>query len=273
MSQLRLQKWEPKNILKNRIILVIGRRGSGKSTLLENILYEQSDMYDLVAGMCPTINTQKMLARHIPETLIYPEGNSETDLRRMIDTQKKLSARGRNNPALLIWDDCMFDTKIMKTKTMRDLAMNGRQYNITFINCMQYCLDFPPSIRSQVDYVIVLKENVRANKEKLHKYFFGMFSSVATFSNVLDKVTDNYGALVLDNTKPVQDISQQIFWYRGRLEKDIPEFKMCRDIFWDMEQDSLLESATEETSSSTESTREDPDDPGDSEDNQVITIF
>lgn len=230
--KFRITRWDPSTIKRNRNILIIGRRGSGKSTILENLLFEQKDHYDIVCGMCPTINSQKMMLRHMPPELIYPDGNSERDLCRMISVQKEQTARGRNRRSLIIWDDCMFDTKIIRSKIMRDLAMNGRQYNITFMNCMQYCLDMPPSIRSQIDYVIVMKENVKVNKEKLHKYFFGVFPSLADFSRTMDRVTENFGALVLDNTSPESQIDKCVYWYRGREEEDIPAFKLCSPVVW-----------------------------------------
>jgi hypothetical protein len=126
----------------------------------------------------------------------------------------------------------MYDSGIMKTKVMRNLAMNGRQYDLTFINCMQYMMDMPPAIRGQVDYVICLKENIRANKERLYKYFFGMFNHLSDFCLTLDQITDNYGALVLDNTCPTSNLSDCLYWYKGVTEEKIPQFRLGRPCYF-----------------------------------------
>ena len=72
---------------------------------------------------------------------------------------------------------------------MRDLFMNGRHLSITFCNAMQYVMDMGPDLRTQVDYLFALRENIHSNKQKLWKYFFGMFNKYDEFNRVMEKCT------------------------------------------------------------------------------------
>ena len=230
MTEVNLHDWKPARLKSNRNILIIGRRGSGKTTLLMNVLYALHGQFDVAVAMCPTKTTCDLLARHIPLRFIHTNGYSEIQMASFLShCQRSVERKGAGAPKyLLIWDDCMNDRKIQQSAALRTLAMNGRHLNITFINCMQYCMDIHPSIRSQMDYVLALQENIKANKERLYKYFYGMFNSAHTFYNTLDLATQNYGALVLDNTKPCLNIESVLFWYRGRPLESLPAFEIGR---------------------------------------------
>eukprot|EP00967_Tisochrysis_lutea_P055514 scaffold69821_cov26-Tisochrysis_lutea.AAC.1 len=103
--------------------------------------------------------------------------------------------------------------------------MNGRHMHVTFCNAMQYVMDMGPDLRTQVDYVFAFKENILCNKNKMWKYFFGMFEKFDDFQRVMDRCTDNYGILVLNNTSPTNKLEECIYWYRARA--DLPDFRMA----------------------------------------------
>ena len=45
---------------------------------------------------------------------------------------------------------------------------------MTLLLSAQYVMDLPPDLRTQVDYVFSLRENVMSNREKLYKQFFAL---------------------------------------------------------------------------------------------------
>ena len=51
---------------------------------------------------------------------------------------------------------------------------------------------------------------------------------------VASQVTENYGVLVLDNTKRSNDVQDLITWYRAN--PHLPDFKIGKPIFWAMYQ-------------------------------------
>lgn len=231
---VRLKFWNVKKVGKNKVILIIGRRGTGKTTMMENILFELRHRFDIVYSMTPNHEPNNMFLSHLPDTCVYgPEVDTEEYTKRvdniisvfeeMKEYSKQTGKRQRN--ALICWDDCMFDKKLMKTKEMRRLMMNARNSNISFMNSTQYLMDMPSGMREQCDYVVVLKENSKHNKEKLWKYFFGMFPTCRSFCKVFDAATEDWGALVLDNTRPEHDFEKSLYFYRSKyfVDKENPE--------------------------------------------------
>ena len=73
-------------------------------------------------------------------------------------------------------------------------------------------------VRSQCDYVMALKENILSNKQRLWRYFFGMFETYDEFARVFDARTQNYECLVLDNTSPSTDFRDNVFWHKAELK-------------------------------------------------------
>eukprot|EP00965_Chrysotila_dentata_P200632 6180082-Pleurochrysis_carterae.AAC.4 len=216
---------------QHRIILFVGKRNTGKSVLMNDIMYHLSKKVDFGIAMTPTEETAQAFRAHMPDQCIY-SGFDSAKVDAMLRIQRELCKQHKARSLFIALDDCMYDKKVLKGLSMRDLFMNGRHLHITLLNAMQYVMDMGPDLRTQVDYVFALRENIIANKHKLWKFFFGMFETYAEFNRVMEKCTENYSCLVLDNTSRSNDISDCVFWYRADI--DIPDFKMGSDVYWRM---------------------------------------
>lgn len=229
--RLQIQKWNPSECKDHRLVLVIGRRGTGKSTLIADILHKMRDKFDMAVGMSPTEESLTMMRKHMPITYnSYNLGKVED----MILMQKEASRNKSHRSILLCLDDCMYEKGVLRSTAMRELFFNGRHLKICFVNAVQYMMDCEPSMRTQIDYVITLKEGIVSNKQKLWRYYFGVVPKFEDFCRILDRVTDNFGALVLDATTTSTDLTKCLFWYRASL--DVPEFKLGKPIFWKLAQ-------------------------------------
>ena len=71
-------------------------------------------------------------------------------------------------------------------------------------------------LRSNIDYIFVLRENIIQNQEKIYKNFFGIFPNFHIFQDVLTSCTEGYDCLVLDNTSRSNKIQDCVFWYRAK---------------------------------------------------------
>jgi len=230
--KISLRKFNPHAMMPRdgRIILVIGRRGSGKSTLIEDLMYQLHTRYDYAIGMSPTRASIEMLERHVPGGMIFDEGFSKEQFQKMLAISSLLAKKHKLRNGLLTMDDCNADKDAFRSKTMRDAFMNGRHYGMNILWAMHYCMDILPELRTQVDYVFVLKDNIRKNKERLFNNFFGMFEKVDDFIKVMDQCTENNECLVLDNTTPNPDPRHCLFWYKAKLNP--PPFQIGRPVFW-----------------------------------------
>ena len=229
--KVRLKRFDPTTIKPHRIILVVGKRGTGKSVLQRDLMYHMRNAIDFGLAMTPTEETADMFRQHMPDDWIY-NGFSTAKLDTMLALQRELVKHKKARSLLLILDDCMYDKKILKGIGIRDLFMNGRHLNICMCNAMQYVMDMGPDLRTQVDYIFALRENIISNKQKLWKYFFGMFEKYEDFAKVMDKCTENHSAIVMDNTTGSNQVEECIYWYKAQYV--LPEFQMGKKVYWSL---------------------------------------
>jgi hypothetical protein len=212
------------------VAIVVGKRGTGKTVLLTDILYTVHKALDLGVAMAPTQESVDLFRTFMPPMSVYGEFRADV-IEELIRTQQHAQkTRNAYRNVWVICDDCMFDKTAMRSKAMRDIFMNGRHYNFFFVNLMQYCMDMGPDLRTNVDYVFALRENIPGNREKLFKNFFGVFPSLEEFGVAFDACTANYGAMVLDNTIPSTRVQDCVFWYRARV--DLPRFFLGNRNWW-----------------------------------------
>ena len=107
--------------------------------------------------------------------------------------------------------------------------MNGRHYNMMFIITMQYALGIPPNLRTNVDYVFILRENYVSNRKRLYEHYCGMFPTFEMFCQVMDQCTENYECLVINNNAKSNKLEDQVFWYKAAPHND---FHIGSAKFW-----------------------------------------
>ena len=145
--------------------------------------------------------------------------------------------------AFVILDDCLYDATWTKDKMMRLLFMNGRHWKIMLIITMQYPLGIPPNLRTNIDYVFILREPYIANRKRIWENYAGMFPTFESFSQVMDQCTENFECLVINNNAKSNKLQDQIFWYKAEHHAD---FKLGSKEFWELSKD--LNSDDEEAS-------------------------
>lgn len=243
---LNLKKFDMKRItfLKNEnkgpVVVLIGRRDTGKSFLVRDLLYHHVDI-PIGTVISGTEAGNGFYACHVPKLFIHDEYNTgiiENVLKRQkavikqvnkqIETYKKSSIDAR---AFVILDDCLYDNGWARDKMMRLLFMNGRHWKVMLIITMQYPLGIPPTLRTNIDYVFILREPYIANRKRIYENYAGMFPTFESFCQVMDQCTENYECLVIDNNVKSNQLQEQIFWYRAENRKD---FKLGSKEFWEL---------------------------------------
>lgn len=219
-------------IKPHRITLIVGKRGCGKSTLLKDLLYHLRDDVDFVMAMCPTMESADMLRSCMPSACVF-DRFSPSKVDQLVAMAQHLTAIGKKRSIALILDDCMYDRSVLKGASTRTLFFNGRHLGITFIILAQYCMDMSPDLRGQVDYLFTMKENIIANRMKLWKYLFGCVQNFDDFCAIMDRCTQNYECLCLDNTLQSGTVQDCVFWYKASMT--IPAFRMGSRVFYSLE--------------------------------------
>ena len=177
----------------------VGRRGTGKSWAVRQLLHDLHKDRGVGAVYSPTEDSSSFYEDFIPPLFIHGEVDIGS-IQKLIASQKQRAERGdRTKQITLVFDDCMFDPRFLRSNVIRSLFMNGRHYCINVILCTQYVVDMPTNIRSQLDFVFLMRENSPSIVQKLFCNFGNSFNA-KQFADVLNTATEHVGsALAIDN--------------------------------------------------------------------------
>lgn len=106
--------------------------------------------------------------------------------------------KAKKTKPLVIFDNVINNIKFYKSKELMDLFFNARNYGITLIATMEYPLGITPDLRLNFDYVITAQENFHSNIQRLYEHYFGFYTSLNIFKEVLECL-EVYEFLVLRN--------------------------------------------------------------------------
>ena len=229
MAAFRVRKFDPRTIKESRILFLLGKRHTGKSVLMKDLLYHMPRP-DYVLAMAPTEDTLAMYREFLPESCIFDHFSQEK-LERTVSLQKELVSRGKKRTVLILLDDCLYQKGVLKSTAMRHIFFNGRHDHISLMCAAQYMMEVDVSLRTNIDYIFTMRENILVNRQKLYKYYFGQFAKFDDFDKVMTACTQDYRALVLDGTQANNaNPTECVMWYRAHI--DVPPFKLCRSIYW-----------------------------------------
>jgi len=238
--EIQLKKFNMEDVKDNNVVVLIGKRDTGKSFLCKDILHHHQNIPvgQVISG---TEGANQFYSKIIPKLFIHEEFDTQI-IQNMIKRQKILMEKinnGDNNidpRSFLILDDCLYDNTWAKDKYMRSVFMNGRHFKILFLLTMQYALGIPPNLRTNIDFIFILRENYVSNRKRLYDHYAGMFPSFEMFCQILDQCTENYECLVINNTAKSNKLTDQVFWYKAEPQED---FKIGGSSFWEYSKNNL----------------------------------
>jgi len=229
-----------KNENKGPVIVMIGRRDTGKSYLVRDLLYyhQSIPIGTVISG---TEIANPFFSKMVPRIFIHDEYNSliienilkrqRTALSQMQQEQERFNRCQFDPRTFVILDDCLYDDKWCRDKLMRLLFMNGRHWKVLLCITMQHPLGIPPSLRTNIDYVFILRENIMSNRRRIYENYASMFPTFELFCNIMDQTTENYECLVIHNNAKSNKLTDQIFWYKAQSH---PDFRMGSKEFWEL---------------------------------------
>jgi len=245
--ELQLRKFDINDITDESVVVLIGKRDTGKSFLCKDILYHHQNIPvgQVISG---TEGANHFYSKMIPKLFIHNEWDPQI-VQNMIKRQKMLLEKindGNTNidpRSFLILDDCLYDNTWAKDKYMRSVFMNGRHFKILFLLTMQYALGIPPNLRTNIDFIFILRENYVSNRKRLYEHYAGMFPSFEMFCQIMDQCTENYECLVINNNAKSNKLTDQVFWYKAETHGDV---KLGAPSFWEYSEKNGLKQGTNE---------------------------
>ena len=243
---LKLSKFDISRITDDSVIVLIGKRNTGKSYLTKHILYHNRGIPvgTVISG---TEGANQFYSKIVPPVFIHEEYTAPVVAnvlkRQKLIIKKQHQGHKSDGRAFLILDDCLYDNSWQKDKNIRSCFMNGRHYKLMFILTMQFALGIPPNLRTNIDYVFILRENIWSNRKRLYDHYAGMFPTFEMFCETMDQCTENYECLVIDNTSKSNKIEDQVYWYKS---DTTPDFKIGASQFWQYSKSHYNENTDEE---------------------------
>lgn len=243
---LELRKFDMKSIQfkatenKGPVVVLIGKRDTGKSFLVRDLLWYQQEI-PIGTVISGTEEGNGFYNKMVPRLFIHNEYNSaiiENVLKRqrtvLKQVKKEIDAYKRSTidpRAFVILDDCLYDSSWARDKLMRLLFMNGRHWKVMLVITMQYPLGIPPTLRTNIDYVFILRENYIANRKRIYENYAGMFPTFEAFCQVMDQCTEHYECLVINNNSKSNKLTDQVFYYKADNHND---FRLGSKEFWEL---------------------------------------
>ncbi len=225
---------------KGPVVVLIGRRDTGKSFLVRDLLYYHQNI-PIGTVISGTEEGNGFYGKLVPKLFIHNEYNTaiiENILKRQrqvlkqVKKEQDLYKRSTIDPrTFVILDDCLYDATWSRDKLMRLLFMNGRHWKVMLVITMQYPLGVPPTLRTNIDYVFILREPYIANRKRIYDNYAGMFPTFEAFCQVMDQCTENYECLVINNNAKSNKLQDQVFWYKADPHND---FRLGNKEFWEL---------------------------------------
>ena len=225
---------------KSPMMVIIGKKDTGKSFLIRDILANTHSYFPVGTVISGTEVANEFFQHMIPSKLIHDKYRPEivqNVIKRQLgiktarNTDKK--ARGGNSSidprAFLILDDCLYDNSWINQESTRYIFMNGRHIDMMTIITMQYPLGISPNLRTNVDFIFILRENITRNRKIIYENYAGMFPTYEMFAQFMDQCTEDFNCLVICNGIQSNKLEDQVFWYKA---SDHPPFKLCDDSLW-----------------------------------------
>jgi hypothetical protein len=225
---------------KSPMIVLIGKKDTGKSFLVRDILANTRDCFPVGTVISGTEVANPFFQEMVPSKLIHDKYKPEivmNSIKRQLAVKQQRNhekkQRGGSSQidprAFLILDDCLYDKSWINEESTRYIFMNGRHIDMVTLITMQYPLGVPPNLRTNIDFVFILRENNISNRKRIYENYAGMFPTFDMFSQFMDQCTEKFECLVIVNGVQSNKLEDQVFWYKA---SDHPSFHLCDDSLW-----------------------------------------
>ena len=222
-DSLPVRQFKLENMVENPSIIMIAKRGSGKSWVVRAIMMHFNKIPCGVV-IAPTDRMNSFYNDFFPDTYIHYQYQSKIITKildrqtQMIDKQIAKKKQGKHLDArtFIIMDDCLGDKKSwVRDAPILELLFNGRHYQIMYILTMQFALGITPELRSNFDYIFLLKAEFISEQKKLFDHYAGMFPNFDSFRQVFNTLVGDFGSMVIDNRCRATNPLERLFWYKA----------------------------------------------------------
>lgn len=213
----------------NTCTIIVGSAGSGKSVLINNLLTNDNMWGGYFEKQNIYLISQTGTSDDVVRDLDLPEENVFEDLMKGIRFLEKLMTINRaiikhagayNAPeVLIIFDDCINDSRLLKDQFFKKLFVMNRHLNVTVICSVQHYKKIPPMARNQCMNTIIFQDNL-ATFEMFAETFAPPAYSKREFIEIMNDATrEPYSFLFMNKSLPHRIRYRKTFKYIIELDR------------------------------------------------------
>ena len=205
--EFRLSKFDISKMRDDSNVLIIGKRETGKTYLTNDLL----NNYSIPEGTIISAIPDSSYSKTVPQASTHTEYTPSviTDL---VKHQRKFPEKKRRE--FLVLDNCFYPAFELHPE-FESCYLNNRALRLSIIITESYAVKMNPRMRTNTDYIFILRENVLSNRRHVYDAYAGMFPTFEQFCEVLDQCTVDYECMVIDNTSRSNRIEDCVFWYKA----------------------------------------------------------
>lgn len=196
---------------------------------IKSLLYAKRHIFPIGMVFSGTEHTSGQWGKIFPQTFVF----NKLRLDKIQDFlhRQTLARKHLPNPwAVLLLDDCAYEGKLLKNELFKEIFQNGRHYKMWFILSLQYPADILPTLRTCIDYTFIFRENNKLTRKKIYENYASVIPSYDLFCAIMDEITNDYTALVINNLSTSNELEDCIFWFKAPPFPD--DFKFGSIDFW-----------------------------------------
>ena len=211
-------------------------KNTGKSTLIQDILAHKAHIIPVSQIFSGTEESNHFYSEKMPPITIFNKLDM-TAVKNFVERQDLAKKYLKNPWAVQIIDDCTDNPRILKDPLFQAYYKNGRHWKMLHILSLQYSLDIAPTIRACIDYTFILRETSIKMRENLWRNYASCIDSFSDFCQIMDQVTNDYTALVVNNKSQSNRIEDCLFYYKAQPDKIPVQWKFGAGSFWQYHHD------------------------------------
>lgn len=210
-------------------MILLGKRGTGKSVLMKDIMYNLRHEFDFGIAIAPNQDTIEAFRDFMPDMYIYKDFDGDMILD-LINNIKITQENGIRKRFFIIMDDCMKNKAVFNSEGLKELANNGRHYELFTLITAQDIMGLPPGFRKNADYVVALSDTDVKSKRKTWEECFGVFPNFPMFEQAFDLCTMDRHCLVVDRTRGGATLLESVSRYKA--DPNIGKFMVGNRDYW-----------------------------------------
>ena len=198
----------------------MGERKTGKSWIARNIIHnlntnEHFLKNSLIISPSEQFNPFYSLSPLLSGVEILYKYNSEKIKSFLQKCKDNMHNNAPEKNGCIVLDACISENEWYENAILMVLVTNYRDYGISLIIVGSF-QKMPIIVTNNNDYFFLLKEICIVNKKRLYDVCrrCGMFKTFKKFDRRLTALTNDYSAMVVDDTEKTNEV---IFWFRAKL--------------------------------------------------------